>query len=84
MSVIFKLFEAQDTIHLLLICLQLDVLCNIIPFTLRLIISLLGEISECQELYTCIQKKNKKSMYIHSGQMKLFNTKIKVLFCVWK
>lgn len=66
MSVIFKLFEAQDTIHLLLICLQLDFLGNIIPFTLRLIISLLGEISECQELYTSIQKKKKKkkkSMY---------------------
>ena len=65
MSVIFKLFEAQDTIHLLLICLQLDFLGNIIPFTLRLIISLLGEISECQELYTSIQKKKKKKIHVY-------------------
>ena len=63
MSVIFKLFETQDTIPLLLICLQLDVLCNIIPFTLRLIISLLGEMSECQELYTSIQEKKKIHVY---------------------
>ena len=79
MSVVFISSGTQDTVLFFLICLQLDVLPNTIPFTLRLFNSLLGEISGCQELHSSVPK---KSTYIHPRQMRFFNKKIKIVFYV--
>ena len=81
MSVTFISSGTQDTILFFLICLQLDVLPNTIPFTLRLFNSLLGAVSGCQELHSSVAK---KSLYIHLHQMRFFNKKIKIVFYVWK